>query len=151
MAKVPDELVISEALSWEGTRYVHAQCVKGSGVDCVNIVIAVGKKFGWIPIDYKPPFYEKDWAIHNNRSVLKEEIAKFCDEVTISHEPSAMILELLTGDTVLMVSGQTASHAAIYLKDGLIIHASLKRKKVVVSRLIDEIKDSPIDSVWRHR
>lgn len=38
--------LLAEAKSWVGTPYLHQACVKGVGVDCVNLIIAVGAATG---------------------------------------------------------------------------------------------------------
>lgn len=34
------QAVITEALTWSGTPYLHGECVKGAGVDCASFIAA---------------------------------------------------------------------------------------------------------------
>lgn len=38
--------VISEARGWKGTRYVHQGRMKGVGVDCIGLILGVGRNCG---------------------------------------------------------------------------------------------------------
>lgn len=136
--------MIAEIRSWEGTKWVHGQAIKGRGTDCVQFLTKLGKTFGWVPEDYEMPVYNKDWALHNSQSVLKAELAKFCDPTSYPWK---------IGDILVFVFGLTASHAAIYIGDRLVVHAHIK--KGVMCCKVEDLKDEKgryqFDSVWRPR
>lgn len=138
---------IGEARDWLGTRWMHGVGVKAVGTDCVQYIVALGRRFGWVPQDYQPPVYARDWALHNHRSILLEELARFADRVNSQ--------ERAPGDILTFVHGKCASHAGIYLGAGRFIHAHV-RHGVCEARLADGSGrdgrwEERIHSVWRVR
>ena len=55
--------VLDEARSWLGTPYHHRACVKGAGVDCAQILIAVYANAGLIQA-FDTGDYPPDWMLH---------------------------------------------------------------------------------------
>ena len=64
------QAIIVEAESWINTPYHHNQQLKGAGVDCGQILVAVYSKFGFIPEDYKIGYYPPDFALHKDFRVV---------------------------------------------------------------------------------
>ena len=134
-----DAELIAEIKSWKGTRWIHGQCVKGVGVDCVRFVCAIGRYAGWVPKNYSVPVYEIDWALHNEVSMLESEIRKFADRIGSPFRP---------GDILLFIYGKCASHAGIYIGDNKMVH-SYRGQGVVESSLSHYVKS--FHSAWRPR
>jgi len=109
-----DDRIVKEIESWIGTPWIHGQALKGVGTDCVRFIISVAKESEWIPKDYIPPMYNQDWALHNEISILEQEIQKFAFRV----EPPFEV-----GDILLFVYGKCASHAGIYVGNDEMVHA----------------------------
>lgn len=128
---VDDQALKAEILSWQGTRWIHGQCLKGVGTDCVRFICAIGKFAGWIPEGYKVPVYHQDWALHNKVSMLETEIQKFAIKV----QPPYQI-----GDIFLFVYGMCASHAGLHIGENEMVH-SYRGKGVV---------RSPLTHYWRN-
>ena len=60
------ERVRSEALTWLGTPYHHQGRVKGVGVDCGQILIAIYEKAGILPIgECEPGDEPAEWDLDN--------------------------------------------------------------------------------------
>lgn len=116
----------AEVESWIGTPWIHGQCLKGVGVDCVRFVSAIGRASGWVPADYHVPVYNQDWALHNTYSMLEAEIQKFLIRTTSN--------DFRVGDILLFVYGKCASHAGIYIGDDMMVHSYI-RKGVIKSSL----------------
>ncbi len=140
------ELFIEEALSWKGTKWRHGQALKGNSTDCIQWLLTLGKKFDWIPLLYQAPKYHRDWALHNNTSILKQEVQKFFYEVDSGNK--------MRGDILLFVFGKTSSHAGIYLGNNKMIHAHIKNgvEEVNLSQIVNDDKqtyEDILDSVWR--
>lgn len=51
--------VIAEARSWLGTPYVHQHRAKGHAVDCVGLLIGVGRELGLLAADFDVPPYPR--------------------------------------------------------------------------------------------
>ena len=139
---VTDQEIIAEVRSWIGGAWIHGQALKGpkpdGGADCIQFIIKVAKTFGWVPVSYKPAPYNRDYALHNDVSLIKQEISKFCDEV----------VNLKVGDVMLYISGRCASHAGIYIGNNKIVHAHIRRG--IVEDGLKDMKE-PLDSIWRFK
>lgn len=123
------EAVALEALSWLGTPYHHHGRVKGAGVDCAQILIAVYSGLGLAP-EIDPGFYAPDWNLHRSEEIFRRWLV----------EAGARPVETPErGDVGLFRYGRTASHGAILVDPGemLFVHSYLKRG-VIVSRLSEE-------------
>ena len=119
------ENLLIEARTWLGTPWMHNQCVKGVGVDCVNFVWAVAKESG---------LNGSDLPTRYARVSRYREIEKYLDDCF----PSTPIDELVRGNILLFQLNGYGSHVAYATENG-IIHASVTWKKVV---------EHPIDGIW---
>ena len=118
------EEIVAEAMSWYGTPYHHAAKVKGGGVDCAQILIAVYSNVGMIE-DFKTEYYPMDWALHRGEERYLSYILKYAEETS---EPKK-------GDIVLYKFGRCISHAGILIDDEHIIHSWLHAKSVAVTKI----------------
>lgn len=108
------ELIASKAWDWLGTPHVNMAKVKGHGVDCGMLLIAVVEDARLIPKDsihVKP--YSNMWHLSHSNEWFVSTVEKFCDKVN----------DLQTGDFLLYRYGRCVSHGAIYVGNGMIIHA----------------------------
>jgi len=133
---------IEEAKTWKGTKWRHGQALKGDSTDCIQWIGYLGKQFGFIPKEYKFPRYSRDWALHNNFSILKQEISKFCYKKDIMEK----------GDILLFIFGKTSSHAGIYLGNNEMIHSHIKNGVEIIN-LNQHINKTEkyidiLDSIW---
>jgi len=104
--------ICAEALSWLGTPFHHAQCVKGVGVDCAHFLIGVYSAVGLVPW-FRPEPYPADWHVHRNEERFRQTVERFARPVD----------RALAGDVALYRFGRCASHGAIVLDEEFIIHA----------------------------
>lgn len=141
-----DVELIAEIRSWKGTRWIHGQCVKGVGTDCVRFVCAIGKYAGWVAPDYKVPVYNQDWSLHNTATMLEDEVVKFCNLIYRKNDRNRP--EFKVGDIFLFIYAKSASHAGIYIGENTIVH-SYRGQGVVESSLRHYWKD--FHSAWRPR
>nr|AUG44374.1 nlpC/P60 family protein [uncultured bacterium] len=110
---------IAEARTWTGTPFVHHQACKGIGADCTQFVVAAARVAGLLPAGYRTVKYNRDWALHTNVSVLTAELSRYCDEIPLKGiEP---------GDLITFNFSQTAHHLGIYIGNGEMIHAHIRR------------------------
>jgi cell wall-associated NlpC family hydrolase len=114
--------VVAGARGWCGTPYhAHAR-IKGVGVDCAQLLIAVYADAGAIePFDAGT--YSTQWHLHNSEELFVTWIERFADLISES--------EVLPGDVVLYRFGRTFSHGAIVTEWPLVVHAWMRSKCVV--------------------
>lgn len=136
-----DEVIIKAARSWLKKRWIHGQALKSEGADCIQFIVAVAKELGWIPQEYKTIKYARDWALHNSRSILLEEISKVCKKVEFKTGE-----DLRVGDVLIFLNGRTAGHGGFYIGNGTMIHAHIHHgiKEDPVSKYLDRFI-----SAWR--
>jgi cell wall-associated NlpC family hydrolase len=107
--------IVAEALSWEGTGYHDRARVKGVGVDCAQLPIAVFSSLGLIPeID---PDYSPQWYIHRDEELFLSFVTPYAREIGRD--------EAGPGDFAIWKYGRTYSHGAIIIDPPVIIHATL--------------------------
>lgn len=110
------EAVWAEALTWQGTPYHHRAAVKGQGVDCARLPIAVYAAVGVVePFD--PGQYSPQWHLHQERQIYLAIVRRFAGQIARE--------EARKGDFVLWKFGHTFSHGAILGDPPQIIHATI--------------------------
>ncbi len=108
--------ITAEARSWMGTPYHHMARVKGAGVDCLQILIAVYAAVGLVPGDIDPGYYPNDWMLHRSEERYLEGVSQYAHEL-----PDAS--QAKPGDFIVYHFGRCFSHSAIVLEPGLYVHA----------------------------
>jgi cell wall-associated NlpC family hydrolase len=116
------EAIVREAMTWLNTPYHHAARIKGGGVDCGQILIAVYSEVGLID-DYVPDEYPHDWALHRSEERYLHNVLKYAEETDRPQK----------GDIAVYKFGRCISHAGILIDDENIIHAHLRTKSVSIS------------------
>lgn len=95
--------VVAEARTWLKTPFHHEARVKGAGVDCCQLLMAVYFSIGLIPVEHLA-HYPKEWFLHTDQERVLAEITKFCRQVD----------EPLPADIVTFRIGRArAAHAGI--------------------------------------
>lgn len=117
--------VVAEARTWIGTPYHHHARVKGAGVDCAQILIAVFSAAGVIDA-FDPGPYARDWHLHRSEEIYQQWLDRYGDRVDVP-EP---------GDVALYRFGRTFSHGGIVAPEG-VIHA-YRGRGVTVTRSGEE-------------
>lgn len=126
--------VIAEAESWLGTPFHHEARVKGHGVDCGQLLIAVYGNLGYMPENYRLAHYPPDFAIHRDREWYLSIVEAFARRVPIPGP----------GDVVLFKWGRLFSHGAIVTEWPNIIHAWANTKSVCrFSANLNPLADKP--------
>lgn len=111
------EKFIKECRSWLGTRWQHAVSLKGVGVDCVQFMLSVSKKMGWLNKNFKVKPYPRDWALHQSHSILMDWLNENCNKVNV-HFVEA-------GDILVYKFNRCNSHVAYYIGDRKAIHSHI--------------------------
>lgn len=124
--------VVAEARLWMGTPFVHQGRVKGVGVDCIGLVIGVGRALGIFPSDYERSGYGRTPF----DGTLEREIAERFSESLVEHDRD--------GTVALIRFDGEPQHVALITCSGNLIHchARIGKGRVVEHRYAD---------VWRAR
>lgn len=120
---------VAEALSWEGTPFHHQARLKGVGCDCLGLVIGVCRQLG-IPVED-----QTNYRRFEQGDALAQELLR-------QTQGRVKLEDILPGDIIHYkweneLSPERTQHVAIYIGDGLIIHAdgSLNIKRVQKARI----------------
>lgn len=106
--------VVAEARTWLRTPYHHYARVKGAGVDCAQLPIAVYSAVDLIPA--LDPSYARQWHLHRSEELYLAEVLRWAREVLSAAEAGP-------GGFVLWKYGRTFSHGGILIGGGEVIHA----------------------------
>lgn len=106
------EMAVAEAKTWLKTPYHHMGRVKGAGVDCGQLLIAVYSEIGLIP-NIDPGHYPPDWHFHRSEEKYLGWVQKYA---TKTEKPKP-------GDVALFKFGRCISHGGIVVDDAALIHA----------------------------
>jgi cell wall-associated NlpC family hydrolase len=104
--------ILRIAATWLRTPYRHGQRVKGHGVDCAQILIAIYSEAGLIE-PFTPDTYAGDWHLHHREERYTAVIERFADPVD-RPEP---------GDVSVWRFGYTFSHGAVVMSWPTVLHA----------------------------
>lgn len=114
--------VVKEALTWQRTKWHHAACVKGVGVDCARLLEGVFVNAG-VVAPFEVEYYPQDWHMHN----AGERLIAVIEQLGGVERPAGETPE--PGDVVVWRINREApfSHAAIVIEWPVILHAMLGR------------------------
>ena len=122
-------MIVNIAKTWLNTPYHSGAKIKGVGVDCGQLLIAVYEDAGVLPAgECSPGYYSNEWHLHRSEEKYLGWVQKYCDPVT---DPQA-------GDIALFKFGRCVSHGGIYIGDNKIIHAYVGMG-VIISALNESI------------
>ena len=116
--------IVAEAMTWLGTPYHHRARLKGAGVDCAQILVAVFAALGLID-DFEPAEYPRDWMLHRDEDRFRDEIRKRADQIEMAY--------VAPGDIALYLVGKCFAHGAIVIDWPLVIHADSRLGKVTLA------------------
>lgn len=121
--------VVNEAMEWLGTPYHTMAKLKGIGVDCAQLLIAVYSNCGLIE-DFDTGTYSHEWHMHRSEELYLKNILEYAYKVPFK--------ERQKGDVFLYKYGRCISHGGIYIGNNEIIHA-YAGKGVILSLYNDPI------------
>ena len=105
--------IIQIAQEWMGTPFHNEARVKGVGVDCLQLLIAVFTEVELLPAGLEIESYPPDWHLHREEERYLQGVAKYGRQVDA---PGA-------GDVALFRFGRCVSHAAIIIDWPRVVHA----------------------------
>jgi cell wall-associated NlpC family hydrolase len=139
---ITDHDIIMEAKSWVGTPWKHGVARKGWGTDCGQFIVAMCQTFGWVAPDFKTLPYHQDYALHNNRSLMREALLR-SGAVEIADKTAIQV-----GDILLFQNGQCEAHTGIAVSATYFVHSYILTG-VVTDPVARFAKDHV--STWRLR
>ena len=107
------EAIIAEARTWFHTPFEDCARVKGSGVDCANLLIGVYANAGVIE-EFEPERYSPQWHLHRSEQKFLQTIERFAHEIPGPPQPA---------DVALFQFARCFSHGAIVIAWPIVIHA----------------------------
>jgi len=120
-------LIANEAREWIGTPWRHNQRVKGIGVDCVGLAMAVAEVAG-VYLDYGN--YER----RPRQDSLYQTLLS-CPELS----PKEWVCDREPGDLLLLRVGRSLCHVGIVTTNDTYVHASQTAGKVVEAYLSQNV------------
>lgn len=121
--------IATEATTWLGTPFHYAAAIKGAGVDCFTLALAVYNKVG-VMASYVPLHPPPDWFLHRSDELI---VREFRDKWGLFEVASPQM-----GDIALIQFGRSFSHIAIMLDAVRCIHACNRSQQVMVADLTDQ-------------
>lgn len=104
--------VVAAAREWISTPFHDCCRVKGAGVDCANLLIAVYAAAGLIE-EFTPPYYPPQWFLHRDEPLFLQTVERYARRVEVPQ----------SGDMAMFKFGRQAAHGAIWVSEREIIHA----------------------------
>jgi NlpC/P60 family putative phage cell wall peptidase len=131
--------VVDEARTWMGTRFHHQARIKGTGVDCLNLVIGVAETLELVPGGFKWDDYPEyhGYGKSPNGTMLIAGCDRFMDRISYD--------DLLPGDVLVFRFAEEPQHFAIVTQIGspvYMLHSFAHMRRVV---------EHSMDKVWHER
>lgn len=134
------ERIAEATRSWIGTPYANNAMAKGYGVDCAHLLVGVLIDADLLdPSDVQIEYYSNEWHLHRSEEKFISYIETVATEIPLDG--------IEVGDFLLYQYGRCISHGAIYVGNGLVVHAFVNLG-VVLSGLDDSIL---MDNIGRSR
>ena len=119
--------LVAQARTYLKVPYRH-QGRSRDGADCVGLLVAIAEDFG-ITIGYAT-----NYNLHPELRIFAEGVLRYCNEVPI-HDRQP-------GDIGLFRMTKGRWHTAIFTERDLMLHSSMKDRRVVEHRLDDAWRNS---------
>ncbi len=127
--------IVSIARSWLLTPYHSMGRVKGAGVDCGMLPLAVYHEAGILAEIPEVPYYPLDWAAHRDEERYLEFVERMVRENGWKEVPPPPERTPLPGDFLLFHFARVYSHGVIVAEWPECIHAHVSRGVVLVNAL----------------
>lgn len=119
------QMIAEAAKKWLGTPHINNAKVRGVGIDCGMLLLASTEDAGLIKKDsVKVEPYSNEWHLHRSEEWFLHYVESHCEKVD----------DLQVGDFLLYQYGRCISHGAVYVGDGMVVHA-LVNQGVIMSNM----------------
>lgn len=132
--------IVAAARAWLNTPFHHAGRVKGVGVDCLQLLVAVYSEVGLLPA-VDTGHYPRDWHFHKSEERYLQAVASYAAPLSAMDRPQP-------GDLALFKFGRCVSHAAIVIEWPLCIHAYFGQGVVEVDAMNGAELAGRLHSFW---
>ena len=116
--------IVAEALTWLRTPWHHGARLKGVGVDCAQILVAVYNDADIVE-NFYPEKYPIDWNLHKEDQRFMNYLLRYTEKTEVP----------LPADIAMFRYGRQPAHGAIVVQWPLIIHAYRPERMVVLTDL----------------
>lgn len=116
--------IVAEAKNWLKTPYHHRQRVKGAGVDCALLLLAVFAGLGLVD-EFEVEDYPRDWMLHRDEDRFRAVVRRYADEIPLA--------DVQPGDVALYLVGRCFAHGAVIVDWPLVIHADSRFGSVTLA------------------
>jgi NlpC/P60 family putative phage cell wall peptidase len=110
------EAILAEAVRWIGTPYCHQASRRGVGADCLGLIVGIWNALATTPLNL-PRHDQRSWAQHADGEPLLDGLRQFLIEKPAATAEPGNVLALRWR------SHWPASHLAVLMDDGTIVHA----------------------------
>lgn len=130
--------IVTEAESWLGTPYHHQAKLKGVGVDCCNLILAIAENCDIVePIELEP--YSLQWHLHSRSEMMLSLLERYnCTKLEVDLDDPT---DWTPGSILCLKYGRACSHLALVLPELNILHAAIDFGKVVKQPISEQIVD----------
>ncbi len=115
--------IVAEARSWVGTPYHHHARIKGVGVDCAQILLAVYCDALQLVPSLDVGEYSVQWHLHRSEEL-------YLAWLTLAGAGRVDVPQ--PGDIAIYQFGRTYSHSAIHTGAGQVVHAYAGTTQLVI-------------------
>lgn len=135
------------AKQWIGTPFAAHSCVKGAGVDCVNLAAALYIETRLLE-RFDPPAYSLDGGQHNPLSQVTAWLENHSRFISVWHRHGPTDYSPMAGDALCFLNARSEHHVGVMLSGGYFVHA-VNRRKVTFAKLADPIYKQSLSAVFR--
>ena len=134
--------LVAEAMSWMGTPFRAYTAVRGGGVDCVSLCLAMYQAVGFLPV-LTLPQYRVGAGAHAEDSQLEKVIREIGRFAGGTPAPPYMV-----GDLLGFNLGRVCHHAGVVVNETEFIHAR-RGYGVALGSLADPFWKGKMEYQWR--
>lgn len=121
--------IVAEARTWLGTPYHHHARVKGVGVDCAQILLAVYADALGLAPSLDVGHYSTQWHLHRSEELYL---------AWLQQAGARQVEQPEAGDIAMFRFGRTFSHSGICTGGGLVVHAYADTTQQVIESGLHE-------------